>query len=303
MGVGAVFVILKPWEQGVEPEESENVTEVTEGVESSNVEPEMMALDVNGAFVQSLIAPFYEIKNMSVMDEAGRFYNDEGVREGNLSVVMMTDLALENLRGGAENDWNWKNMACRMPERDDLILERHWEKRLKIRETIPGLEYSPGEPDLEWLRYDYNEGCRDGESVRAKIKEIFGKNVTLTEDISTIWTGYDAEYDEFYENSGRGGMPPSFEHVWEKAETDGERIYIEETVAMVWPNYWYDVFNGNCSADNPSCEGYFANAVERDEDGAVEAFVAKHRESFDHFRWIFKRSMDGKYYFEKLEKI
>lgn len=313
---GIALMILKPWEQGDQGAQGSDTTQQGEiGAGKTLVE-----LDVNDELVQRLLGYFDAAGNSifgnigfgGPLDALSGFYKDADSFNGNLSTVVMIDTALSNI---VDYDDEWVNkalVACKMPNDRELILQRY----VLNYGLFNGLEDRSKETEdmlMEGAQYNHERGCYDGKTVREKIYEIFGKEIAEFPDLrDNLFVGYDSEYDEFfYWPFAGGGIASTFIiRSPYRATSDGDRIYVEETIAMGNLSDEASVVSLECDLEDTSCSGYYdfknelASVSSYEE--AIELqreFVAEHRSGLSNFRWVFKRTSDGDYVFEKIEKL
>lgn len=142
--------------------------------------------------------------------------------------------------------------------------------------------------------------CRQGNDVRRKVKEIFGKDIVIEDgelagNVCGTWK-YNAENDEFYiPSTGCGGTCFTVQNrTLDKAEQVGDHIYLYETV---YGENCQSLFHAN---------GDEIVSIELDESGNMigEKYnIDDYKGQFDHFKWTFTKNSDGDYSFTGLEKI
>ncbi len=142
--------------------------------------------------------------------------------------------------------------------------------------------------------------CYDANTVLLKVKEMFGKDLQLEDG---DWAGkdscswqYSAKNEEFYvPQSGCGGSCfIVFERALDKAEKQGDNIYLYETAYGTSCNGLYDIA-GNVIAENAQDEnGVLLGELVNPED---------YRDQFDQYKWVFTKTANGDYAFRGVEKI
>lgn len=232
------------------------------------------------------------------------FYSDPGMMAGNVPDKVMVDMAMSALSEYDEatgKDLSWG--LCRMSDDEEAI-------KIRYKDDLPNWVGTE-----EWMRearFAYGRGCLEGNKIREKVREIFGKDIVLTEDLKGVMYEYDLEYDEFFEHMGGiGGVFPIVVHVLEKAETDGERIYIDEIAVgsgEIETEQWGRALWGmGCREDVGACESFYTYAEIGLPDGGsydeLRGFIVDNQERFNGFRWIFVKNEEGNYVFERVEKV
>lgn len=171
-------------------------------------------------------------------------------------------------------------------------------------QTIPEYKYCEG-----WLNNDYGDsrnpqGCYDGDRVRVKIKEIFGKDVTFQDgDIAGAnYCGryeYSAKNHEFYaEGMGCGGNGgEAVERGLYKAEREGDKLYLYEGALGATPGAIYHIKLPN---DENELLDYDRPLNFAGDDGYI---LLDHLDEVDQFKWTFKKNADGEYVFAGLERL
>lgn len=141
-------------------------------------------------------------------------------------------------------------------------------------------------------------GCYDGETIRQRIKHIFGEDVSFEDgdrngNMTCRWE-YSEKNDEFYGLVGCGGTCLyGLGRILDRAERDSDRLYLYETAYGETCQGLYHV-NGDVIAE-----------VEFDADGnLVSGYVFDdYKDQLDKFKWTFVKNTEGNYIFEKLEKL
>jgi len=238
----------------------------------------IITLSTGDARVQKLYGYFSPISMTSELGRLGDFYTNRGSFSGELSELMMVDLAMANLAAG----------QCVLPATEGSLMERYADWMGSDEQM----------PTIEVFQVLYNVGCYSGQAVRDKVKEIFGKDLKLMPELFAgdgMYWGYDAENDEIYAtNTGRGGVFPVFNRSLLKAERDNERMYLYEEVSISIPGgpelvSLYD----KCLLVQDQ-EAYEKNGCGA-EDYEWQTGATK-------FKLVFKRTDAGNYVFEKIER-
>jgi len=176
------------------------------------------------------------------------------------------------------------------------------------------------EATLGWDASEY--GCYDVEVVRAKAKEIFGKEVNLGDGSEPIawnnchgWT-LSVENGELYDAIGSacgGQCVPNIVREIDRAGRAEDELYIYEKAYMEACDGIYHLgteintyeHGGEEKLDLMSLKlGEVIAEAEYDEDGnIVETINAEdYADQFDEFRWTFKKNAEGNYVFAGLER-
>ncbi len=227
---------------------------------------EVIELSLNNQLVQRLYNNFEQVGSSysNTMD----FYIDEGVKNGDVAKGVMLDIALAVSAGYSK--------YCK----GEHIL--HY-----------------GEGDSESFDVGYVYGCYNGEKVRQKVREIFGKEIEIDDGEGTggycgMWK-YDVKNDEFFSpNMGCGGSCLyQLTRELNRAEKYKDKIYLYETV-----------YGGTCQS---LCHvnGELIAENEYDEDGNLikQYNFDDYKDKLDQFKWTFTKNADGEYVFEGLEKV
>lgn len=240
----------------------------------------MITLSTGDARVQKLYSYFARLGFASDLGQLADFYQNRGSFSGELSDLAMLDVALANL----------ETERCAIQPTDDNLMQRY-ENWVGSGDQLPSVEL---------FQAMYNMGCYSGQAVRDKVKEIFGKELQLSDEtlasLANPYFGYDAANDEIYSmNLGRGGVFPEFERKLLKAERDGERMYLYETVSVMVPGA------GSLISIYDKC--IMAGNEEADEANGCNAEDYQWQTGQTRFRWVFKRTNAGNYVFEKIERV
>ncbi len=241
---------------------------------------EMITLSTGDARVQKLYSYFAKLGFASDLGQLADFYQNRGSFSGELSDLVMLDVALANL----------ETERCAIQPTDDNLMQRY-ENWVGSGDQLP---------TIELFQTMYNMGCYSGQAVRDKVKEIFGKELQLSNEmlmsLTNPYFGYDVANDEIYSmNLGRGGVFPEFERTLLKAERDGERMYLYETVSVMVPGA------GNLISIYDKC--IMPGNAEVDEANGCNAEDYQWQTGQTRFRWVFKRTNAGNYVFEKIERV
>lgn len=241
-------------------------------------ETEIITLSTGDARVQKLYGYFLRVSFASELGQLADFYTNRGSFSGELSDLMMVDLAMANLEAG----------QCALPATEENLLQRYADWMGSDEQM----------PSTEMFQAMYNAGCYSGQAVRDKVKEIFGKDLKLTPELlaqaGDFW-GYDAGSDEIYAtNIGRGGVFPVFNRNLLKAERDGERMYLYENVSVALP--------GETELISLYDKCLLAQDQETYEQNGCGAEDYEWQTGETKFRLVFKRTDAGNYVFEKLER-
>lgn len=241
---------------------------------------EMITLSTGDARVQKLYNYFAKLGFASDLGQLADFYQNRGSFSGELSDLVMLDVALANL----------ETERCAIQPTDDNLMQRY-ENWVGSGDQLPSVEL---------FQAMYNMGCYSGQAVRDKVKEIFGKELQLSDEtlasLANPYFGYDAANDEIYSmNLGRGGVFPEFERKLLKAERDGERMYLYETVSVMVPGA------GSLISIYDKC--IMTGNEEADEANGCNAEDYQWQTGQTRFRWVFKRTNAGNYVFEKIERV
>lgn len=306
-----VLVVLKPWENfGFgRPPVSSTDGDGNEGGGSSGILP----LSLDDERVKKLIGYFDEISlgtgliqvdSDNLKPLVADFYVVDGVDVDDLSNLAMINLALANLRID-----NWQEAAgktaCRSPSDEEYLLNRY------TISSLAGSDLDKNSDEyrerLQHAREVYQSGCLSGDTVRSKIREIFGREADLSVFERTMIAGYDKEYDEFYpllfENENENGYGEVI-RVTEKAETDGERIYIDQIVAL--KSYddgdMINVYAISCPMFEAGCKPRYENVGQMSADETA-VYLRSRSNAFGRLRLVFKRSEVGNYVFERIEEL
>lgn len=251
-----------------------------DGEEEEKPGDEMITLSTGDARVQKLYNYFAKLGFASDLGQLADFYQNRGSFSGELSDLVMLDVALANL----------ETERCAIQPTDDNLMQRY-ENWVGSGDQLPSVEL---------FQAMYNMGCYSGQAVRDKVKEIFGKELQLSDEtlasLANPYFGYDAANDEIYSmNLGRGGVFPEFERKLLKAERDGERMYLYETVSVMVPGA------GSLISIYDKC--IMTGNEEADEANGCNAEDYQWQTGQTRFRWVFKRTNAGNYVFEKIERV
>ena len=251
-----------------------------DGEEEEKPGDEMITLSTGDARVQKLYNYFAKLGFASDLGQLADFYQNRGSFSGELSDLVMLDVALANL----------ETERCAIQPTDDNLMQRY-ENWVGSGDQLPSVEL---------FQAMYNMGCYSGQAVRDKVKEIFGKELQLSDEtlasLANPYFGYDAANDEIYSmNLGRGGVFPEFERKLLKAERDGERMYLYETVSVMVPGA------GNLISIYDKC--IMTRNEEADEANGCNTEDYQWQTGQTRFRWVFKRTNAGNYVFEKIERV
>lgn len=234
-------------------------SDTTQGEDISQDESEtptnqIKELSLDDELVQRLYGKFERVGLW--MSGTENFYVDEGVRNGDLSKVLMIAVAMPSVAGTGD-------IPC-TGEYDGVI----------------------------------GDSCYSGDTIRARIKEIFGEDVSFedgdrNDDVTCRWE-YSAKNDEFYGFVGCGGSCQYGVHRdLDRAEQRGDNIYLYETAYGETCQALYHV-NGDLIAE-----------MKFDENGnVVKGFEADdYRDQMDQFKWTFTKNTEGSYVFAGLEQV
>lgn len=166
-------------------------------------------------------------------------------------------------------------------------------------------------------------GCYDADAVRAKVKEIFGKEIELAADGEPLayinchsWT-LNAGNQEIYDSTGPGcgGVCiPVTQREIEKAERSEDAIYIYELVYMEACD---GIYHLGTELNTYEYEGRTMLGMDSLKLGEPIAQVGvgdvwsetpkvnidEYRGQFDEFKWTFVKDAEGNYVFAGLEKV
>lgn len=251
-----------------EVSQGETGKDETDKDEPTTDENKLEELALDNALVQRLYHNFDGVSDGKVgggPTQEARFYVDESALSGNPSNGLMAGVAIE-------------------------VVPKDW--------------YCKG-----WLNGDYSsalnqDGCYNGQAVRRKVKEMFGKDVEFLdgERATSEYCGsylYSAKNDEFYTDAdgcgGSGGQ--MIDRELYKAERDGNRIYLYEMAVVNTPGALYRILE-------PNAEGEILDENKEVvlKDGE-EFTLSGYSDEVDHFKWTFEKTADGDYAFTGLEKV
>jgi len=257
---------LREKEETAQGETGKDETEKDEPADGGD---EVKELALDNALVQRLYHNFDGVTDGRVggagPTQEARFYVDENALSGNPSNGLMAGVAIE---------------------------------------VIPKTWYCKG-----WLNGDYvsvlnDDGCYNGQAVRRKIKEMFGKDVEFVdgERATSNYCGsylYSAKNDEFYTDAdGCGGSGGEMvERELYKAERVGDRIYLYEMAVVNTPEGWYRILGPNAEGEILDHDNEVAPM-----DGG-EFKISEYSDNVDHFKWAFEKTADGDYVFKGLERV
>lgn len=181
---------------------------------------------------------------------------------------------------------------------DEEVRNGDLSKALMIAVAMPSVA---GTGDIPCTgEYDgvIGDSCYSGDTIRARIKEIFGEDVSFedgdrNDDVTCRWE-YSAKNDEFYGFVGCGGSCQYRVHRdLDRAEQQGDNIYLYETAYGETCQALYHV-NGDLIAE-----------MKFDENGnVVKGFEADdYRDQMDQFKWTFTKNNEENYVFAGLEQV
>ncbi len=283
---GVVFAMIvggqkNDAEDGVE--QSDN--DVSAGEEEKPDEPENndpVQMAVSDALVQKLYHNF-DVTN-------GMVYVDEGVLNGDFSALALGVAAL-----------NTEKKSCKKVPTEEILEERYGDllEQVNVAELL-----------------EDSKMCFGAEEVTKKAQEIFGKTLSLEDG---AWFGsftadgqprykYDAENGEFYYALalGDGGVMPKVAHNLERAERQGNYVYLYDVVGQVEECY-IDNTRKTCAGPigvsmwNYDLGGYDPKYVVNYE--LTDGNILNHADDFSRYKWTFSKNIDGNYVLKKLEKL
>ena len=172
----------------------------------------------------------------------------------------------------------------------------------------------------KYFRQDQAKGI-SGDIVAQKYKEIFGKDL-VKEDFGTSCGGYryNAQYDFYYDDVlGCGGTTP-YERFYYKYDytSDGDHVYVYVATAFISPtlttspegytqeNLPYYVY---CDIADLNSDGVANNAEvcatlqSHDEKNNFTLDSSNYKSKYGRYRFVFDKSDDGNYYFNKVERV
>lgn len=283
--LGVVFAMMiggQENESSNNPERPGSNTGVSNGQTPEEPEEEgPVQLVVNDALVQKLY------HNLDVTN--GMIYVDEAVLNGDFSEVALGVAAL-----------NTEKRLCKKQPTEEIIAERYG----VLLEEIDAKEV------LEQSR-----DCYDVTEVNKKAQEIFGVALNLQDGakFGSFTAGgqphyrYDAENEEFYYDlTLGGGVMPKVAHNLEKAERQGNYIYLYDVAGQTEECY--------IESTRKTCAGPVGESLWNYELGAydpkyvidyelTDENILSHADDFARYKWTFSKNTDGNYVLEKLEKL
>lgn len=197
------------------------------------------------------------------------FYSDAAVRNGIVDNKYLVGVAFGNM----------EHSVCKMEKTDENLMKRY-AKQLADGMTLTDLAMA------------YDMGCYNGEELRKKSEEIFGKQANLEGEFPILGWVYSPEYDEVYSVPGMGsdGFGPGkgyLRGLYKAEESDSELLLYEVVAEIAGPGLI-------CVDTGEYCEEEYEPTLEN---------VVAHKEDFARYKWIFKKNTEGDYVFEKLERI
>lgn len=175
---------------------------------------------------------------------------------------------------------------------------------LNEQEIVAALSQSGyADNNEQYFRQNLASGA-DGDVVAKKYKEIFGKDLTK-EDVGSSCGGYryNKEYDFYYDDVlGCGGTTPYERFYYKNRYTsDDNNAYVYISTAFLGD----DSGNVYCDIAYLKSYGIADNAkvcASISENGDFVLDESNYQD-FAKYRFIFNKSDDGTYYFEKVEKL
>lgn len=273
IGVGIAVVLGSKGDKGStqdntkEPGQSQVDTEKPKEDDEKPQGTEMMEVGLDDEEVRSLYDAF---GILTTVDMIG-IYSDPTAYSGFLNNKYLIGVAFGNV----------ERKTCKMPKSDSELAKRYAEQ---IAQNIDSTE----------IAASYEFGCYDGEELRQKAQEIFGRAASLEgAEFPVLGWQYSEEYDEVYAVPGVGsdGFGPGkgyLRGLYKAEKDDKDNLYLYEVVAeMSGPGLI-------CVKTGTYCEEEYDPTIEN---------VAAHRDDFAQYKWYFTKQPDGKYVFSKLEKL
>ncbi len=256
-------------EAGAEVAQEEGSSETMELAESvpSNSEPVVQELSIDHALVQGIYGRFAKLREYSsALGELSKFYNDEAVKAGHPSRLIMLDIAISST-----------------PEQ-------------KCQSTAPD----------NYLNICYSVAELNQRVKKAFGAEISFEPGEVLENATRPLYQYDAEFGELYMlGYGIGGMGSSFARTLLRAERVDDKLYLYEIVGERTTEGWLTKLGLNCQNTAP-CGYNVGSAWHEGgevDDAVSKATLLKYQESLDTYKWIFQETDDGDYIFAGLERV
>lgn len=203
----------------------------------------------------------------------------------------------------------------------DSIIRHTLEFRaLSEQETVAALNQSGYTGETELIFRESMANGVDGDTVAQKYKEIFGTDL-IKEDTGTHCGGYryNYEYDFYYDDVlGCGGRTPYERFYYKNRYTsDGKHAYVytSAAVASLTITKLSEYSTSEDLPYNVYCDIAYLGNNEITEDAEVCATLqtyeekdsftinASNYEQYAKYRFVFDKSDDGNYYFNKVEKL
>lgn len=238
-------------------------------------------IGVNDALVQKLYRHF-DVTN-------GMVYVDEAVLNGDFSEIALGVAAL-----------NTDKVACKVEPTEEVLQERYGDllTQVEINEVM-----------------EMSRECYDATAVNKKAQEIFGVALNLQDGakFGSFTAGgqphyrYDAENEEFYYDlTPGGGVMPKVAHNLERAERQGNYIYLYDVAGQTEECY--------IETTRKTCAGPVGESMWNYDLGAydpkyvidyelTDENILSHADDFARYKWTFSKNTDGNYVLEKLERV
>ncbi len=173
-----------------------------------------------------------------------------------------------------------------------------------------------------YFRQDSPSGI-NGDQVVQKYQEVFGKQISKGPiPVSCGEYEYNSQFDIYFSGQiGCGGTTPFTRHYYKSLyTTDGDYAYVYISTAFMAPTFGtspegygtedlpYHVYCDVGDLKAGSVEEVVKNSKECDtiqtlEDADRFELNSSNHEKYSKYRFVFKQSEDGNYYFEKVEKL